>query len=484
MVAQGRVPYTRSRAYDAVVVGAGPNGLAAAVALAEAGRSVLVLEQDEQPGGGARSAELTLPGFVHDICSTVHPLGVASPFFRRLPLAAYGLRWVQSPAAVAHPFDGGTAAILERSVRATAALLGRDGPAYHALMAPLVARWEQLYPDVLGPVLHVPRHPFLLARFGLPALLPITWLARRAFAEEPARALLAGIATHATLPLDRPPSAAFSFVLGVAGHAVGWPVVQGGSQNLATALVAHLRAKGGEIVTNAPVGDLADVPRARAVLLDVTPRQLLRLAGDRLPAGYRRQLSDFQYGLGTFKVDWALDSPIPWQAPECFRAATVHLGGTLAELTASRRSDWQGHPAELPFVIVVQPTLFDPTRAPAGKHVAWAYCHVPQGCTVDMTDRIEAQIERFAPGFRDRILARHTFDPAGLEQHDPNLVGGDIGAGEATLGQLVFRPAVRLVPYTTPLPNVFLCSASTPPGGGVHGMAGYHAAQAALRRCW
>jgi phytoene dehydrogenase-like protein len=484
MSAQGRSRYVRSRAYDAVVVGAGPNGLAAAVALAEAGRTVLVLEQGEEPGGGARSAELTLPGFVHDICSTVHPLGIASPFFRRLPLAAHGLRWVQPPAAVAHPFDDGTAALLERSVRATAALLGRDGPAYHALMAPLVARWEQLYPDVLGPLIHVPRHPFLLARFGLPALLPITWLARRAFAEEPARALLAGIAAHETLPLDQPPSAAFSFVLGIAGHAVGWPVVQGGSQNLTAALIAHLRAKGGEVLTNAPVTDLDDVPHTRAIMLDVTPRQLLRLAGERLPAGYRRQLSNFQYGLGTFKVDWALDGPIPWLAPECARAATVHLGGSLDELVASRRSEWQGQPAEQPFVILVQPTLFDPTRAPAGKQIAWAYCHVPRDSTVDMTDRIEAQIERFAPGFRHRILARHTFDPAGLERHNPNLVGGDISGGEATLGQLVFRPAVRLVPYTTPLPNVFLCSASTPPGGGVHGMAGYHAARAALRRCW
>lgn len=475
---------TGSRNYDAVVVGAGPNGLTAAITLAEAGRAVLVLERAPTIGGGARSEELTLPGFVHDTCSTVHPLGITSPVFRRMPLESHGLRWVSPPAAVAHPLDGGRAAILERSVRATAALLGRDGPAYHAIFGRLATRWDHLAPEILGPVLHLPRHPLLLARFGLPALLPASLLARRAFRDDPARALFAGIAAHATLPLEDAPTAAFGLVLGLAGHAVGWPLVRGGSQRLADALASYLRSLGGEIVADAPVTDLADLPPARAVLLDVTPAQLLRLGGAQLPEGYRRRLSRYRYGLGTFKVDWALDGPIPWLAPECRRAATIHVGGTLDEIAAARRAETAGREAGAPLVLLAQPTLFDPSRAPAGKQIAWGYCHVPHGSTVDMTDRIEAQIERFAPGFRSRILARHTFDSAALERHNPNLVGGDIGGGESTLGQLVFRPTVGRTPYATPLPNVFLCSAATPPGGGVHGMAGYHAARAALRRRW
>jgi phytoene dehydrogenase-like protein len=470
------------RAYDAVVVGAGPNGLTAAVTMAEAGRSVLVLEQDREIGGGARSAELTLPGFVHDLCSTVHPLGISSPAFRRMPLAAHGLRWVQPPAAVAHPLDGGRAAILERSVRATAALLGRDGAAYRALFESLAARWDRLAPEVLGPILHLPHHPFLLARFGLPALLPASQLARRVFRDEPARALFAGMAAHATLPLDQVPSASFGFVLGLAGHAAGWPLVRGGSQQLIVALASYLRSLGGEIVADTRVSDLAELPPAGAVFLDMMPAQLLRLGGARWPAAYRRQLSHYRQGLGTFKVDWALDGPIPWLAPECARTATVHLGGTLDELVASRRAETRGQPAESPFVILVQPTLSDPSRAPAGKQIAWGYCHVPLNSTADMTYRIEAQIERFAPGFPSRVLARHTAGPADLERHNPNLIGGDIGGGESTLGQLIFRPSVTPAPYTTPLPNVFLCSAATPPGGGVHGMGGYNAARVALRR--
>ena len=470
--------------YDAVIVGAGPNGLTAAITLAEAGRSVLVLEQASVIGGGARSEEVTLPGFIHDICSTVHPLGITSPIFRRMPLEAHGLHWIQSPAAVAHPLDGGEAAILERSVRATAALLGRDGSAYRALFESLAARWDQLAPEILGPIIHLPKHPLVLARFGLPALLPASLLARRAFRDEAARALFIGIAAHSTMPLDRSPTAAFGFVLALAGHAVGWPIVRGGSQQLVNALASYLRTLGGEIVTDTFVSDLGELPPARAVILDVTPAQLLRMGGKRLPESYRRTLSRFQYGLGTFKVDWALDGPIPWQAPECARAATVHLGGTLDEIVSARRAETTGQTAERPLVLLVQPTLFDPSRAPEGKHIAWGYCHVPLNSTIDMTDRIEAQIERFAPGFRSRILARHTFGPAALERHNPNLVGGDIGGGESTLGQLLFRPTVGRTAYTTPVPNLFLCSASTPPGGGVHGVGGYNAAQAALQRCW
>lgn len=470
--------------YDAVVVGAGQNGLAAAVTLAESGRSVLVLEGESVIGGGARSEEVTLPGFIHDICSTVHPLGITSPAFKRMPLEAHGLEWVQSPAAVAHPLDGGRAAIMERSVRATAALLGRDGPAYRALFESLTARWDDLAPELLQPLIHLPRHPLLLARFGLPALLPASVLARAAFRDEPARALFAGLAAHATLPLDSIPTASFGMVLALAGHAVGWPIARGGSQQIVAALASYLRSLGGAIVTDAYVSDLADLPPARATLLDVTPAQFLRIAGKQLPDGYRRQLSRYKYGLGTFKVDWALDGPVPWQAPECRRAATVHLGGTLEEIAAARRGEVAGQPAERPLVLFVQPTLFDPSRAPAGKHVAWGYCHVPLHSTFDMTARIEAQVERFAPGFRERIIARHTYNSVELERHNPNLFGGDIGGGETTLGQLVFRPTPSFSPYATPLPNVFLCSAATPPGGGVHGMGGYNAARTALRHCW
>jgi phytoene dehydrogenase-like protein len=462
------------------VVGAGPNGLAAAIALAGAGWSVLVREARDTVGGGARSAELTLPGFVHDVCSAIHPLAAVSPFFRTLPLADYGLEWITPPAALAHPFEDGTAVVLERSVPATGEALGRDAGAYRRLMAPLVADWEKLAADLLGP-LRVPRHPLAAARFGWRALRSARGLAERAFEGERARALFAGLAAHSMLRLEQPATAAFGLVLGALGHVTGWPFPRGGAQRITDALAAYLGTLGGEIVTGAPVESVDELPRSRAVLFDVTPRQLLRLAGHRLPAVYRRQLAGYRYGLGAFKLDWALDGPIPWRAEACARAATVHLGGTLAEIAASERAAWDGQHAARPFVLVAQPSLFDPSRAPAGKHTAWAYCHVPNGSTVDMAGRIEAQIERFAPGFRDRVLARHVMSPAALEQHNANCVGGDINGGAQDLRQLFTRPAIRLVPYSIPVRGWYLCSSSTPPGGGVHGLCGSFAARAALR---
>jgi phytoene dehydrogenase-like protein len=465
---------------DAVVVGSGPNGLAAAIALAQGGHSVRVLEAADAVGGGARSAELTLPGFVHDICSAIHPLGVASPFFRTLPLEEHGVEWIQPPAALAHPFDDGTAVLLERSAEATASGLGTDGGRWRKLFAPLVRDAEPLFEDLLGP-LHVPKHPLALARFSARAAPPATLLARLTFRGQRARGVFAGLSAHSMLRLDRPPSAAFGLTLGVLAHAVGWPFPRGGTQCLSDALASYLRSLGGEIETGRRVESVAELGETRTVLLDVTPRGLLALDGDRLPAGYRRRLERYRYGPGVFKLDWALDGPIPWQAEECARAATVHLGATLEEIDVSEAAPGRGEIAERPYVLVAQQSLFDPTRAPAGQHTAWAYCHVPNGSKVDMTERIEAQIERFAPGFRERILARSELGPADIERYNENYVGGDINGGEASLSQLFTRPVARVSPYTTPLPGVFLCSSSTPPGGGVHGMCGFHAAQAALR---
>ena len=465
---------------DAVVVGSGPNGLAAAIALAQAGRSVLVVEAADTVGGGMRTAELTLPGFHHDVCSAIHPLGAASPFFRRLPLAGHGLEWVEPPAAVAHPFDDGTAAVLERSVTGTAAQLGPDGDAYGRLLDPLVERADAILDDALGP-LRVPFSPITTARFGADALQPAARLARRRFRGERTRALFAGLAAHSMLPLERAPSAGVGLVLGLLGHTVGWPFPCGGSQALADALASHLRGLGGEIRCGHRVDWVHDLPAARAVLLDLSPREVVRVAGPLLPARYRRRLERFRYGPGAFKLDLALDGPIPWAAPECAGAATVHAGGSIEELAASEAASWSGEAPERPFVIVAQQSLFDSTRAPAGKHTAWAYCHVPNGSAVDMTDRIEAQIERFAPGFRERILARHTMGPRELEAMNPNYVGGDINGGVQDLRQLFARPAPRIDPYSLPVAGLFLCSASTPPGGGVHGMCGYWAARAALR---
>ena len=470
----------RTQAYDAIVVGAGPNGLAAAILLARAGLAVRVVEAAGTVGGGTRTGALTLPGFRHDICSAIHPLGLASPFFRRLPLEQHGLAWIHPPAAVAHPLDDGTAVLLERSLEVTAAGLGRDAGAYRHLMAPLVRDWDAIAAAVLGPF-RLPRHPTALVRFGLAALQPARLLAATVFRGERARGLFAGIAAHSILPLEHPATAAFGLVLGVLGHVAGWPLPRGGSQAIADALAGYLRTLGGEIVVGERVDSLAQLPPSRAVLCDITPRQLLRIAGDRLPPAYQYQLGRYRYGSGAFKIDYALDGPIPWRAAACARSATVHLGGTLPEIAASERAMARGRPAERPFVLLAQQSLFDPTRAPPGHHTAWAYCHVPNGATLDMTAPIEAQIERFAPGFRDRILARTVSTPADLEQYNANYIGGDINGGRADLLQLFTRPVPRLRPYRTPVPGLYLCSSSTPPGGGVHGMCGYWAARTALR---
>lgn len=465
--------------YDAVVVGAGPNGLAAGIELARSGRSVLIREARDGPGGGVRSAALTLPGFVHDPFSAVHPLAVASPFFRTLDLESHGLEWVHPDALLAHPFDDGSAALLERSTEATAAGLGVDGDAYERLVGPFVREWERLAPDILGP-LSLPRHPLLLARFGLRALRSAQGLTSSAFESDAARALFCGMAAHSALPLDSLATAAYGLVLAAAGNTAGWPIPRGGADSLSAALTSVFRHHGGVLEVNAPVASLDELPTSGAVLLDLTPRQILRVAGERLPGGYSRALERFRYGPGVFKMDWALSGPLPWRAPGCERAATVHLVGSMAELTASERLPWRGEIPEQPFVLLVQPSRFDGTRAPAGCHTAWAYCHVPNGCTVDMTSRIEAQVERFAPGFRDLILARSVLSPADLERRDANLVGGDINGGAGVLGQLFFRPVARPKPCRTPVRGLYICSASTPPGGGVHGMCGFHAARTAL----
>jgi phytoene dehydrogenase-like protein len=470
-------------AYDAVIVGSGPNGLAAAALLAREGLATLVLESHATLGGGSRTQPLTLPGFLHDPCSTVHPLGAASPFLRALDLAAHGLTWIHSPAPLAHVLDEDRVVTLERSVAATAEQLGADARAYRSLVEPFVRRFDELVPMLLGP-LRLPSAPLLLGRFGLSALRSMRGLARARFGDARSAALLGGIAAHAMLPLDALATASFGLVLAIAGHRVGWPIAQGGSQSIVAALERYLLAHGAELRVGCPVKHLDQLPEARAYLFDVAPRQLLAIAGDALPSAYRRRLERFRHGPGVFKLDWALAAPIPWRDPRCARAATVHLSGDLTEIATMGAVVQSGRVPGQPFVLLVQPTLFDPSRAPAGRHVAWAYCQVPHGSTHDLTAAIEREIERFAPGFRALVLARAAQTARDIESYNPNYVGGDIAGGATDLRQLFFRPAPRLDPYATPNPSIFLCSASTPPGGGVHGMCGYFAARSALARAF
>lgn len=466
---------------DAIVIGAGPNGLAAAIRLAEQGHSVRVYEAHDRPGGGARSAEASVPGVTYDLGAAIHPLAFASPWLSSLPLDRYGLEWVHPPVALAHPLDSGEAVLLRRDIAATGQTLGGDGERWRALFEPLVHDANDLLEDALAPA-HLPDHPGLLARFGIQALRPAASFASATFGGPQARALFAGLAAHSFLPLEEHVSAAFGLVLGVLGHATGWPFPRGGAQRLSDALAGYLTALGGEIVTDTTVMRLADLPPARTCLFDTSASALAQIAEPQLPRGYRRQLTRMRQAPGVFKVDYVLNGPVPWAADECREAGTLHLGGTLEEIAASERAVSRGGHPDAPFIIAAQPTLFDPSRAPDGIHTLWAYCHVPNGSTLDMTTAIDTQIERFAPGFRERIIARQVMYPADIEAVSANFIGGDISVGRPDLRQTFTRPVLRTNPYTTPNPRIFLCSAATPPGGGVHGMCGYHAATAVLRR--
>ena len=466
--------------YDVAVIGSGPNGFAAAILAQQVGLSAVILEAEAKMGGGARSEALTLPGFVHDIGSTVHPLGAGSPFFSTLPLGEFGLEWLYPDAALAHPLDGGQAFLLEKSVADTAAQLGADREAYINLMQPIVDQWDEIAPAFLGP-LRWPDHPFALASFGLRAVQSAAGLAKRSFKEAPAQALFAGLAAHSMLPLEKIVSAGVGLVLGALGHKVGWPFPKGGSQQITDALYRYFTSLGGEVLTNHRVKSISDIPPCKAMLFDITPQQLLNIKGLHFTASYRRQLKRYKYNQGIFKVDWALSERIPFANKACHRAATIHLGGTLEEIAESERMMWNKKHSDNPYVLLVQQTQFDSSRAPEGKHTAWAYCHVPRFSEVDMTWAVEQQVERFAPGFRDTILKRHTMNTHQVQQYNANYIGGDINGGAQTLMQLFTRPVLNLTPYRTPQEGVYICSSSTPPGGGVHGMCGYHAAKVALK---
>jgi phytoene dehydrogenase-like protein len=468
--------------YDAVIVGSGPNGLAAAIEIARAGRSVLVVEGAATIGGGMRTEELTLPGFRHDVCSAIHPMGIASPYLRSLPLEAHGLQWVFPEVQLAHPFDDGSAAVVLRSLEATADTLGVDSKRYRSLMSPLNEHAEALIEGFLAPLLRVPRHPFVMARFGMLGIRPADKLLHAKFEGEPARALLAGNAAHAMLPLSAPLTGAFALVYNVFAHHVGWPAALGGSQSIGDALASYLRSLGGKIETGRPVESLAELPTSRVVLLDVAPESLIHIAGKELPSSYVAKLKRFRYGAGVFKIDWALDGPIPWRSRECRMAGCLHLGGTMEEIAASEQAVADGTHPDKPWVIVAQQSVFDDTRAPSGKHTAWGYAHVPNGSTLDITETIERQVERFAPGFRDVVLARSVRTADEIGAYNPNYVGGDISSGAATFRQMIGRPVLSAHPHATPNERIFLCSSSTPPGPGVHGMCGYFAARAALKR--
>lgn len=469
-----------TKQFDAIIIGSGPNGLAAGITLAEAGLSVVIYEAKATIGGGMRSSDLTLPGFVHDVCSSIHPFGVSSSFFQSVPLESLGLEWIHPPAPLAHPFDDGKAALLDCDLETTVQNLGADGKAYAKLMKPLVEGWDKFGHDVLAPF-HFPRHPLLLIRFARAAMQAAEKLWNERFKTREALGLFAGLAGHSLLPLDRPLTAAFALVLGIQAHLYGWPFPKGGSQKIADVLAAYFRSLGGEIVTNAEIKSLDELPKSKLILCDISPKQLLELAGSRFPDGYKQKLKKFRYGPGVFKLDWALDGPIPWKAEEAKRAGTVHIGGEADAIAVAENAVWEKKHPDKPFVILAQHSLFDPTRAPEGKHTAWAYCHVPAYSETDMTEAIENQIERFAPGFKERILAKAKLNTRKIESYNPNYVGGDINGGVQDIMQLFARPARFFSPYSTPLKGIYLCSSSTPPGGGVHGMCGYHAAKKALK---
>jgi phytoene dehydrogenase-like protein len=465
--------------YDAIVVGSGPNGLAAAIALQQAGLSVLLIEGKKEFGGGLSTQELTLPGFLHDTCSAIHPLAAGSPFFQTLPLAEHGLQFTYPTVSAAHPFDNGKAAVLKGSVAETAGLLGKDDKAYRDLLNDVTEDWPLIDRDVLAP-LHFPAHPFAMARFGLKAVTSALHLSKR-FQTKEAKGLWAGMAAHSIQPLSNVTTSAIGLVLLAVGHLQGWPVPLGGSFSIAKALGSYFVSIGGQIQTDFYVKSLRQLPSAHAVLFDVTPKQLLQIAGYRFSSFYQWQLQRYRYGMGVFKIDWALDGAIPFTATECREAGTVHLGNTIEEIAAGEKAASKGHHPERPYVLLAQQSLFDASRAPQGKHTVWAYCHVPNGSTVDMTDAIEKQVERFAPGFRERIIGRHTMNTAQMEAYNPNYIGGDINGGIIDVGQLFTRPALRFSPYRTSAKGIYICSSSTPPGGGVHGMCGYHAAKQALK---